>query len=280
MTLAITVAAPWGIWQCSDCRLTDTSTHPSTITDDWSAKHISVKTFDGIALITYAGVGAFVYEGERITMAEWVVKQLTGQVLTLQQTYERISEKSTTLFGQDEPVPHGFSIGAFREGVPTIIEISNIRRRDLLAKPHVDRKFVVYERRIDRPTIWYIGSGSSAVNGDDRRLAEIATAVQPERPDDIVELLAAVIQRASQDFSYGKTVSAACHTSWVPPSGAIKGRFFGWGKDHSVETELTPFIMYGINSGEVMEELLRFSQRQRIFEGSSPDRNSTPGIDC
>ncbi len=55
MTLAMTVIAPWGICQCSDCRLTDKSTNPPTVTDDRSIKHVSVMVPDGFALITYTG---------------------------------------------------------------------------------------------------------------------------------------------------------------------------------------------------------------------------------
>jgi hypothetical protein len=159
MTLAMTVAAPWGIWQCSDCRLTDTSTHPPTITDDWSVKHISVITNDGFALITYTGVGAFVNDGQRIKMSEWLVEKLTGETRTLSQTYEWIRQESSSLFSRGDPLPHQFSIGSFREGCPSFVQITNITGFESSGNPQVGRAFVVNELRIDQPMLWFVGGG-------------------------------------------------------------------------------------------------------------------------
>jgi hypothetical protein len=54
MTLLITIVAPWGIWQCSDHRLTDVT---AKIRDDFAPKQVTIIAEDGIALLSYTGLG-------------------------------------------------------------------------------------------------------------------------------------------------------------------------------------------------------------------------------
>ena len=70
MTLAMTVIAPWGICQCSDCRLTDKSTNPPTVTDDRSIKHVSVMVPDWVRPHHLHRGGAVIDLGRRMVMSE------------------------------------------------------------------------------------------------------------------------------------------------------------------------------------------------------------------
>jgi hypothetical protein len=276
MTLAMTVAAPWGIWQCSDCRLSDTSTYPPIITDDWSLKHVSVITNDGFALVSYTGVGAFRHEGQRKSMSEWITEKLTGEIRTLSQIVEWIRQEASVLFSELGRLPHEFSIGAFRGGVPWFVQVTNIVGFEPSGKPQTGCNFLVNELRVDQPIAWFVGSGKRAVSEDDRRLLSIKIGVQPERPEELIELLAEINRRASEHLIYGGSVSAACHTCWVPPTGGIKGQFFSWEKESPPAAFVTPVILYGIYIDK--RELVLSLLRQGKSDGFPPSDGPVPGV--
>jgi hypothetical protein len=213
-----------------------------------------------------------------MTMSEWLAEKLTGEIRTLPQTYEWIRQESTIPFKRREPVPHQFSIGAFRGGCPSFVQVTNITGVESSGKPQVGRDFLVNEQRIDRPLVWFVGSGAKAVSEDDRRLLSIKTGVQPERPEELIELLADLNRRTSEHFLHGGTVSAACHSLWVSPTGGIKGQFFTWEKQFRPETFLTPVILFGINVRENDRDLLLPRFRRRNLGGLPPAGGPLTGV--
>src|SRR6266567_527499 len=80
MTLNLTIVNPWGIWQCSDHRLTDTVT--GKLVDDYSIKHVILRCPDGAALLAYAGAGRI----NSLDLSDWLREILRGESRTLDQT--------------------------------------------------------------------------------------------------------------------------------------------------------------------------------------------------
>src|SRR5208282_5979082 len=128
MTLVMTQVAPWAILQCSDCRNTEMG-YPRKVVDDWSSKHVSLHTQDGVALISYTGIGAFTVGAKRVIMSDWVSDTLHGA--------------ATTLFQAFDPAAHIFSIGAFAGDEPCYLEIHNIAGYDTNGKPYPGTEFVI-----------------------------------------------------------------------------------------------------------------------------------------
>src|SRR4030042_2507452 len=125
MTLNITIVAPWGIWQCSDHRVSIIQCGKIVKKDDNSMKHIAVSCRDGTALISYAGLA----EIEGLHISDLLRELLRGQSRSLDETLIFIREQATLTLA---PVAskykeghHFFNIGAFLAGKPWGVIISN-----------------------------------------------------------------------------------------------------------------------------------------------------------
>src|SRR5215203_5332540 len=118
MTLNITIVNQWGIWQCSDLRLT---TWPGgKVVDDYSIKHVAVTATDGVALITYTGLGRV--GGDSV--ADWLRRTIRGESRTIDETLVLIREAATKKLGSPAAkarIHHAFSVGAFARGQPWIL---------------------------------------------------------------------------------------------------------------------------------------------------------------
>ena len=233
MTLVMTQVAPWAILQCSDCRNTEMG-YPRKVVDDWSSKHVSLHTQDGVALISYTGIGAFTVGAKRVIMSDWVSDTLHGAGATLAEAYERIRGAATTLFQAFDPAAHIFSIGAFAGDEPCYLEIHNIAGYDTNGKPYPGTEFVITGGRVAEPSVFFPGSGLMAVSEEDQQLLRAHLGAGPERPEDLMAVFADVNKRASKHILYGDAISAVCHTAWIPPQGRTRGggkqQFFGWGQ--------------------------------------------------
>jgi hypothetical protein len=101
----------------------------------------------------------------------------------------------------------------------------------------------------------------------------IRISAKPEQPKEFMELLAEVNKRASEHFLYGETISAACHTVWIPPqddeSAGAQGKFFAWDKDHSIEAFVTPTILFGINAYHSERKVIELLSHN-LNHGDSP----------
>jgi len=184
-------------------------------------------------------------------MSDWVAETVSGETRSLAETFEHIRQQATDLFRQIGMSPHVFSIGAFDGDYPCYVEIHNIAGCDTTGMPQAGSEFFVAGSRVLLPSIVVVGSGRRAVTEDDQRLLRMRLGVQPERPEELMELFAEVNKRASEHFLYGGTISAACHAVWMPrqkstPGGLI-GRVFNWGKEAPPETSLLRMTLYGLN---------------------------------
>ena len=198
-------------------------------------------------------------------MSDWIAETLSGATRTLAQTYEQIRQEATTLFqriGLSPHIPHIFCIGAFEGNYPCYFEIHNYAGYDTTGMPQAGDEFFVAGGRVEKPSIFIVGSGQRAITEDDRRLLWIWVGVQPKQPEELMEVFAQVNKRASEDLLYGGTISAACHTAWIPPQsgnpGGERERFFGWGKEAPPEMNLLRMMLFGLDMTE-QQRLLRLT---------------------
>src|SRR6266446_4609182 len=126
MSLNLTIVNKWGIWQCSDHRVTNPET--GKIEDDFSVKHVLFTCPDGKALLVYAGAGTVTKPGITVSIADWIRETLRGPNRTLDQTCKALRENATRdlapLFLRCR-IQHMFTIAAFLEGRPWIVQIRN-----------------------------------------------------------------------------------------------------------------------------------------------------------
>src|SRR5688500_3582378 len=120
MTLVITIVAPWGVWQCSDHRLTNPTTGKSA--DDFAVKQFSVTCPDGVALIAYTGLGRI---GPQY-VSDWIGKVLQGEVRTLQQSFQKLRDELTTQVGRKAPLI--LNAGAYVQGRMFFIGVTNAKK--------------------------------------------------------------------------------------------------------------------------------------------------------
>jgi len=116
MTLLIGIAAPWGMWQSSDHRLTEWP--GGRLITDSSMKHLSIKAPDGLALLSYTGFGRI--DGEDVS--DWLRKTLRGEDRGLERTTRFIADRATARMGNialELGIFHGFVVSAFLRANPS-----------------------------------------------------------------------------------------------------------------------------------------------------------------
>ena len=129
MTLAITIIAPWNIWQLSDFRVVHLRPRPNgrwkvARTEDRSMKFVQLACRDGAAHLTYSGL-AMVGNDH---ISDWVRRQVRGYSRTVDETLIRIREAATAdLAGPAKAsgVIHAFVVGAYVQRWPWAVAITN-----------------------------------------------------------------------------------------------------------------------------------------------------------
>jgi hypothetical protein len=116
VTLTIMNVAPWGVWTCSDHRLTplDGQGEPT----DMSVKQIILRSADGEALITYSGMGTV---EDDVHLSEWLRRLLRNENWNLDQIQLLIRNWATAKWGATlcaRGRPHWFLVGGFSHGCP------------------------------------------------------------------------------------------------------------------------------------------------------------------
>jgi hypothetical protein len=122
MTLLLGIAAPWGMWQSSDHRLTELPSR--RLITDASMKHLGIKAVDGRALVTYTGIGRV--DGEDVS--DWLRKTLRGEDRGLEEIGQVIADRATREIGdaaRRHEVMHAFVISAFLRGKPFVVVVAN-----------------------------------------------------------------------------------------------------------------------------------------------------------
>ena len=127
LTLVMSIAAPWGIWQCADHRLTHIDGGSVRTYEDTSVKSVALKCPDGIALISYTGVGAI--GSANLHVSDWLRKLLRGETRSVDESLIYVREAATAILGKPAArlgIPHHFLVGAFLAGQPWVAAIANV----------------------------------------------------------------------------------------------------------------------------------------------------------
>ncbi len=108
MTLNITLAAPWGIHQCSDFRLIDANNQ--TLVHDASPKLVVLTYTAWNGMVSCRGVGKFGNDDTFIELGKWLTHPVgergIEEVLAIIE-----SEGSRWLTGMPRRYPHTFVVG-------------------------------------------------------------------------------------------------------------------------------------------------------------------------
>ena len=76
VTLTMTIVAPWGVWQCADHRLVWIERGKATDREDFSVKHLAIRCPDGVAPISYSGIGAL---DRKLHVSDWMRELIRGR---------------------------------------------------------------------------------------------------------------------------------------------------------------------------------------------------------
>jgi hypothetical protein len=255
MTLNITMVNQWGIWQCSELRLTE---WPSgKVVDDYSIKHVSVRTTDGAALIPYTGLGKV--RGRYVS--DWLRGIIRGESRTLMETLNLIRDRATAQLGPAAAqlgLHHHFSIGGFIEGQPWAFLITNMDPANPLGNPPLGT-FTGTSRGIHKygPQVMVTGGAKEALAQDDRALLKKIARRKPIRPVDYRRLMAEVNKRASEQRPLGNLISKACVTAYIPPAGEpFEHEKHWWGLAKSANEPVIPMTLFGVDLTEVSQIMM------------------------
>ena len=247
MTLNMTVIASWGIWQCSDHRLVDPVT--GQLVQDDSAKHVILRFPDGGALLAYSGIGSVA----GIQISDWVREILRGESRTLDQSLIFLREKATQSIG---PIVTGrfqqmFSIGAFLQGKPWIVQIRNFKatRQDEFGPP--GSQFDIVAHRIENQPMVFVSGAQAALSSQQIDDLVRITSRRPNKMEDFHDLLAKYNRLASSHSTYGKMISASCTTSYMPPKGGPVSTKLHPGEDQKIHDIVLPVLLFGIDLTEM-----------------------------
>jgi hypothetical protein len=269
LTLTMTIVAPWGVWQCSDHRVTYLVQKPNrqwrvVKREDESVKHVQLGCKDGVALLAYSGLAKIGNDH----ISDWLRRLVRGQSGTVDETLIRIREGATaTLAGPAAKagVAHAFVIGTFVQGQPWMVAIVN---QELPDSPPLDH-FRTEGLAAWEPKTLIVGEGRDAVSEEDRALVERAAQRRPRRPEEYSELLAAVHRRAKHSKepepskrSAHNSISEACITSYLLPGSIAVHSMKHWGKPDPSGKDLppVPLLISGIDTTETTKVFLEHTK--------------------
>jgi hypothetical protein len=265
LTLLLGIVAPWGMWMTSDHRLTRLP--GGQLVTDTSLKHLGVRASNGIALVTYTGIGRVGNED----LSDWLRTTLRGENRTLEETADLIAARASDRFGRlalQARVVHAFAMAAYLEGQAFLVTIANTDTPLNASFAKSRREFVVAPLRVLHPQRVYGGGGAHAVTPEDRDLLAHASGKRPRRPDEFLGLLAAVNRRAARSGRRGsRTMSAGCVGAYLPPDGGtVQVSVFGdEGDERRIESP--PFLLYGIDATEIERAMPKWDRTNRQWVG-------------
>jgi hypothetical protein len=278
LTLNITLAGPTGIHQATDFRLMRKVGQAVSVQSDASPKMVGLTA--GIwgwdALVTYAGLGALKGIDTSSWLNEWLKHpQRPGNLwppelpdkLSFDDMIQRVRTQGTNLLSQwsNNDRRHTFVIGAFVEGKPQVVLLSNYEhfahdRADPAYANHAGPELLVSRRRPRTPKVVVTGT-PEAVPRTDRRLLR-AMARASVAPKHIRHTLANVIRRASASYH---TIGPAALTYSLTPNDT--GGLSGGGEWYGDVTE--PFVLHeifvGIDNNDIINMVLQdIGSQERI----------------
>jgi hypothetical protein len=295
MTLNLTLAAPWGIWQSCDYRVSDVVVDAYgkkrlvPRQDFFSPKFLDISCPDGYALMTYTGVAELpcpprfvqlalvsniedpeLRAGAPMSVADWAAWSLHGPARSVDQSVQHLqaeAAKDPTLSKR----PHMFTYAAFLGDDAWIAQTSNV---DEWPFGPVEGYGTVAERvTAARPRALATGDPRSMTRAEYEEFEQLVRA-PPRRPAKLLERLAELNKRAA---SRTCTVSPECATRSIFPPGHAprpdqpRGRQFG---DVPPGVDLVRSVWNGINTTPHSRAFRRralefFAELDRLPDSSS-----------
>jgi hypothetical protein len=100
------------------------------------------------------------------------------------------------------------------------------------------------------PQAMIAGARGAVAQSDVALLSSIAM-MKPKRPVDYSRLLAEVNRRASKQRPFGKLISEACVTTYIPPTGEpFQHQKHFWGLARATNEKVVPMTLFGIDLTE------------------------------
>jgi hypothetical protein len=249
VTLCIAAVSTRHIWLSTDHRLTQ---YPGgQLYDDGSIKHLNVRCPDGSFVIGYVGLGIF----ENEDVSDWMRTTLRGENRTVQGHLTFLHEAANCDLA---PIcarlnlPHVFLAGAYIEGAPWVVGISNM---DLQNPARVLPAFWLDPFHVSDPrdphcnTLFMAGAGRAAVSEEEIVLLDRALRRGPSTAQDMGRLLARTHRRAAESpHPAHRFVSSECAWTCMPPDGESES------VNNRTHTTL-PSMLFGIDATEMTRAL-------------------------
>ena len=215
----MTIVAPWGVWQCADHRLVWIERGKASEREDVSVKHLAIRCPDGVALISYSGLGAL---DRKLHVSDWTRELVRGQNRrTIDGTLIRIREAATMDLARPAKahgVVHWFVAGVFLQRRPWWAVITN--QPGGSGSPILDHFETIAEPADNPPRRLVAGKGMEAISAEDWALLDRVKMHRPRRPEDYARVLAGIHRRAQQSRHPARhAISEGCVTAYLPPIG-------------------------------------------------------------
>jgi hypothetical protein len=286
MTLAITIVARWGIWQCSDHRITilPSGKHKG----DDSIKHVAAKCPDGAMLLTYAGLGetGLGRIGYRDPVSDWIRRTLRGEIRSVEETLLHLKVQATAELAPKLLPPniaHYFLVGAFIQSRPYVAVISNVAAHDAPHPHKVLPYFGLSLQLIEADGQAFDVGYGHAIRGADRGLLAKISRRRPKNPKDYQTVLANINRRTAERAASRNCVSPSCTTSYMPPSpeGSIDRCEHRWERDDNTRDIDTvrgiPFLLFGIDTTDSLTSTMRSIELRQRGDHEGADRALAEG---
>lgn len=172
-----------------------------------------------------------------------------------------LREQATARFGLQAKslgLAHIFLIGSFLNGHPWAMEIHNLQPSTAISGSGVQPGFNTAAEPADSPRLMVGGAGRTAVIQSDRDLLLKISKRKPRNPEQYMEVLGAVNQRAAKSGGLASaSISEACTVAYLPPAGDdVKWRWFGSQEEEYLAPAGLSQIRHGIDIHEAFEEWL------------------------
>jgi hypothetical protein len=248
MTLNITLASKWAIYQSSDFKLTQKS-GPRLVITNMPQKQVVLKYMDWVGLLAYTGIALY----DKHRTLEWLTKVLTHAParrslnMILRALRDEGNKWITGVPLKDRY--HTFTVVAFDAKGPRVTYVSTYQKAGGQDLTGIRSTFFITSFRPKGP--WYGATGSGAAHVSPESKAQLLDMVRRnEQPLAIRETIADVNRDAANRSN--NEVSEECVSSHLLPDGTGEAQVFG-----QILLEFIPsLIMSGRNIATIVPDVL------------------------
>jgi hypothetical protein len=261
MTLAMMVTNQYGTWCSADHRIIELPRR-RTITDV-SQKYLSIRCFDGAAIITYAGIGRV----RGVDVSDWMRDVLRGETRSVNESLLELRAQATAAVGPlalRARIPHAFLASAFIQAERATVAVITNFEGPASRPTRIRSTFEISVLDANDGAVAAAGSGRYAISQSDHELLVRAATHRPRNPLEYPGLLGAINRRtAESDHPGAKAVSRRCSATYMSPSGdGVQTRLLGPSDEPEPSVYKVQHLLFGIDVGIVMENLGEFAERR------------------